>query len=80
MPPTPEDAMERLHTSIVKDIEQVVAAAVKKALGEKRTTGTKTPASKDRTHHPSSPSRGKPPQTPAFGLLPPPEPGGQGKG
>ena len=33
--PTPEDAMERLHLSIVKDIEQVVVAAVNKAITEK---------------------------------------------
>ena len=33
--PTPEDAMERLHSSIVKDIEQVVIAAVNKAITEK---------------------------------------------
>jgi len=32
--PTPEDAMEKLHQSIVKDIEQVVSEAVKKAIVE----------------------------------------------
>ena len=32
--PAPEDAMERLHQSIVKDIEQVVAEAVRKAIAE----------------------------------------------
>jgi transcriptional regulator with XRE-family HTH domain len=31
---TPEDAMQRLHESIVKDIEDVVANAVKKAIEE----------------------------------------------
>ncbi|MCL2194098.1 MAG: helix-turn-helix transcriptional regulator [Treponema sp.] len=30
--PTPEDVMERLHMSIVKDIEQVVSEAVKTAI------------------------------------------------
>jgi transcriptional regulator with XRE-family HTH domain len=34
--PTPEDAMQKLHASIVKDIEQVVAGAVKKAIEENR--------------------------------------------
>jgi len=32
--PTPENAMERLHQSIVKDIEKVVAEAVRKAIAE----------------------------------------------
>jgi hypothetical protein len=32
--PSPEDAMERLHVSIVNDIDQVVANAVKKAIAE----------------------------------------------
>ena len=34
--PTPEDAMERLHQYIVKDIEQVVGEAVKKAIVENK--------------------------------------------
>jgi transcriptional regulator with XRE-family HTH domain len=34
VPPSPEDVMERLHQSIVKDIDQVVAEAVKKAIVE----------------------------------------------
>jgi len=34
VPPSPEDVMERLHVSIVKDIEQVVASAVKRAIAE----------------------------------------------
>jgi hypothetical protein len=33
--PSPEDAMERLHQSIVKDIEQVVGEAVRKAIIER---------------------------------------------
>ena len=32
--PSPEDAMERLHRSIVKDIEQVVSEAVRRAIEE----------------------------------------------
>jgi len=32
--PSPEDAMEQLRISIVKDIDQVVADAVKKAIAE----------------------------------------------
>jgi len=32
--PSPEDAMEQLRISIVKDIDQVVAEAVKKAIKE----------------------------------------------
>ena len=32
--PSPEDAMEQLRMSIVKDIDQVVAEAVKKAIAE----------------------------------------------
>ena len=32
--PTPEEAMEKLHYSIVKDIDKVVADAVKKAISE----------------------------------------------
>jgi len=32
--PSPEDAMEQLRMSIVKDIDQVVADAVKKAIAE----------------------------------------------
>ncbi|MCL2196898.1 MAG: helix-turn-helix transcriptional regulator [Treponema sp.] len=32
--PSPEDAMEQLRTSIVKDIDKVVADAVKKAIAE----------------------------------------------
>ena len=32
--PTPEEAMERLHQSIIRNIDQVVADAVKKALAE----------------------------------------------
>jgi transcriptional regulator with XRE-family HTH domain len=35
IPPSPEDAMERLHQSIVKDIDRVVAEAVEKAFAEK---------------------------------------------
>jgi len=34
--PAPEDVMERLHMSIVKDIEQVIVDAVKKAIVENR--------------------------------------------
>jgi hypothetical protein len=34
VPPSPEEAMERLHRSIVKDIDKVVAEAVKKAIEE----------------------------------------------
>ena len=34
MPPSPEDTMEQLRMAIVKDIEQVVANAVKKAITE----------------------------------------------
>jgi transcriptional regulator with XRE-family HTH domain len=34
VPPSPEEAMERLHQSIVKDIDYVVASAVKKAIAE----------------------------------------------
>ena len=34
VPPAPEDVMERLRVSIVKDIDQVVANAVKKAIME----------------------------------------------
>ena len=34
VPPSPEDAMEQLRMSIVKDIDQVVANAVKKAIAE----------------------------------------------
>jgi transcriptional regulator with XRE-family HTH domain len=34
VPPTPEDAMEWLHSSIVNDINQVVTDAVKKAIAE----------------------------------------------
>ncbi|MCL2186949.1 MAG: helix-turn-helix transcriptional regulator [Treponema sp.] len=34
VPPSPEDAMEQLRISIVKDIDQVVADAVKKAIAE----------------------------------------------
>ena len=34
VPPTPEEAMERLHNSIIKNIDQVIADAVKKALKE----------------------------------------------
>jgi transcriptional regulator with XRE-family HTH domain len=37
VPPSPEDAMERLHVSIVNNIDQVVANAVKKALAENST-------------------------------------------
>ena len=33
--PSPEDAMERLHNSIVSNIEQIVAEAVEKAIAEK---------------------------------------------
>jgi hypothetical protein len=32
--PTPEEAMERLHQSIIRNIDQVVADAVKKAIAE----------------------------------------------
>jgi transcriptional regulator with XRE-family HTH domain len=32
--PSPEEAMEKLHQSIVKDIDSVVANAVKKAIAE----------------------------------------------
>jgi transcriptional regulator with XRE-family HTH domain len=39
VPPSPEEAMERLHQSIVKDIDQVVAVAVKKAIEETLKTG-----------------------------------------
>ena len=35
VPPTPEDAMEQLRQSIVKDIDRVIADAVKKVLTEK---------------------------------------------
>jgi len=34
--PSAEDAMERLHQSIVKDIEQVVGEAVRKAIAESK--------------------------------------------
>ena len=34
VPPTPEDAMEQLRTSIVKDIDLVITNAVKKAIAE----------------------------------------------
>ncbi|MDR2768741.1 MAG: helix-turn-helix transcriptional regulator [Treponema sp.] len=34
VPPSPEEAMERLHQSIIRDIDQVVAEAVKKAVVE----------------------------------------------
>jgi len=40
VPPDPEDAMERLHMSIVKDIDNVVANAVKKAFEENRASVT----------------------------------------
>jgi len=33
--PSPEDAMERLHNSIISNIEQIVAEAVEKAIAEK---------------------------------------------
>jgi transcriptional regulator with XRE-family HTH domain len=35
MPPSPEEVMERLHQSIVKDIDQVVAEAVERAISTK---------------------------------------------
>jgi transcriptional regulator with XRE-family HTH domain len=34
VPPSPEEAMERLHQSIVSDVNQVIAEAVKKAVVE----------------------------------------------
>jgi transcriptional regulator with XRE-family HTH domain len=34
VPPSPDEAMERLHKSIVIDIQQVVGDAVKKAIAE----------------------------------------------
>jgi transcriptional regulator with XRE-family HTH domain len=37
VPPSPEEAMERLHQSIVNDINWVVGEAVKTALAEKST-------------------------------------------
>ncbi|MCL2156037.1 MAG: helix-turn-helix transcriptional regulator [Leptospirales bacterium] len=33
--PSPEDAMERLHNSIISNIERIVAEAVEKAIAEK---------------------------------------------
>ena len=36
VPPTPEDAMEQLRISIVKDIDQVIANAVKKAINDEK--------------------------------------------
>jgi len=35
VPPTPEDAMEQLRISIVKDIDQKIANAIKTAITEK---------------------------------------------
>ena len=35
MPPSPDEAMERLHQSIVKDVDQVVAEAVERAVSAK---------------------------------------------
>ena len=35
VPPSPGDAMERLHQSIVQNIDKVVAEAVEKALADK---------------------------------------------
>jgi len=34
VPPSPDDVMEQLRMSIVKDIDQVIADAVKKAIAE----------------------------------------------
>jgi len=36
VPPDPEDNMERLHISIVKDINKVVSAAVKSSLSQEK--------------------------------------------
>jgi hypothetical protein len=36
VPPTPEDAMEQLRTSIVKNIDQVIANAVKEAIHDEK--------------------------------------------
>ena len=38
VPPTPEDAMEQLRISIVKDIDQKIVNAVKKAITEEKIT------------------------------------------
>ncbi|MDR1802921.1 MAG: helix-turn-helix transcriptional regulator [Treponema sp.] len=35
MPPSPDDIMERLYQKVAKDIDQVVAEAVEKAIAEK---------------------------------------------
>ncbi|GHV86224.1 hypothetical protein AGMMS50230_18320 [Spirochaetia bacterium] len=35
VPPSPEDAMERLHQDIIRDIDQHIIEAVKKAVTEK---------------------------------------------
>jgi transcriptional regulator with XRE-family HTH domain len=39
MPPSPEDIMERLYQKVTKDIDQVVADAVEKALTTKYSKG-----------------------------------------
>jgi transcriptional regulator with XRE-family HTH domain len=35
VPPSPQDALERLHEAIVKDIDQVVGEAVERAVVQK---------------------------------------------
>jgi hypothetical protein len=35
VPPSPEDAMEKLHQAIVKDIERVVTEAIERINAEK---------------------------------------------